>query len=142
MALDRPDDDLTRPERQVPGGEVPAARSDPVEWRSHEEYYEALRAADGKPPEVDDSQADRSGRDSVDAADRPPADDIGVSPERTTHILDGEPGPSMMTPPLSSSSSPCLTVPSLRLSRTRSVTAKVLISQSIAAPASAYRGRG
>ena len=90
MALDRPDDDLTRPERQVPGGEVPAARSDPVEWRSHEEYYEALRAADGKPPEVGDSQADRSGWDAVDAADRPPAEDIGVSPERTTHILDGD----------------------------------------------------
>ena len=47
--------------------------------------------------------------------------------------------PSMMTPPPSSSSSPCLTVPSLRLSRTRSVKAKVLISQSIAAPASAYK---
>jgi Bacterial EndoU nuclease len=90
MALDRPDDDLTRPERQVPGGEVPAARSDPVEWRSHEEYYEALRVADGKPPEVGDSQADRSGWDAVDAADRPPAEDIGVSPERTTHILDGD----------------------------------------------------
>lgn len=90
MALDRPDDDLTRPERQVPGGEVPAARSDPVERRSHEEYYEALRAADGKPPEVGDSQADRSGWDAVDAADRPPAEDIGVSPERTTHILDGD----------------------------------------------------
>ena len=90
MALDRPDDDLTRPERQVPGGDVPAARSDPVEWRSHEEYYEALRAADGKPPEVGDSQADRSGWDAVDAADRPPAEDIGVSPERTTHILDGD----------------------------------------------------
>lgn len=90
MALDRPDDDLTRPERRVPGSDVPAARSDPVEWRSHEEYYEALRAADGKPYEVGDSQADRSGWDAVDAADRPPAEDIGVSPERTTHILDGD----------------------------------------------------
>ena len=45
----------------------------------------------------------------------------------------------MMTPPSSSSSSPCLTVPSLRLSRTRSVKAKVSISQFIAAPASAYK---
>ena len=90
MALDRPDDDFTRPERQVPGRDVPAARSDPVEWRSHEEYYEALRVADGKPPEVGDSRADRSGWDSADAADRPPAEDIGVSPERTTHILDGD----------------------------------------------------
>ena len=97
MALDRPDDDFARPERQAPGGDVPAARSDPVEWRSHEEYYEALRVADGKPPEAGDSETDRSGRDadrsgwdSVDAADRPPAEDIGVSPERTTHILDGD----------------------------------------------------
>ncbi len=90
MALDRPDDDFTRPERQVPGRDVPAARSDPAEWRSHEEYYEALRVADGKPPEVGDSRADRSGWDSVDAADRPPAEDIDVSPERTTHILDGD----------------------------------------------------
>jgi hypothetical protein len=92
MALDRADDDFTRPERQDPGSDAPAARSGPIEWRSHEEYYEALRAADGKPAEVADSRADRSGWDSVDAADRPPAEDIRVSPERTTHILDGEPG--------------------------------------------------
>ena len=88
MALDRPDDDFTRPE--VPGGDVPAARSDPAEWRSHEEYYEALRVADGKPPEAGDSRTDRSGWDSVDAADRPSVEDIRVSPERTTHILDGD----------------------------------------------------
>jgi hypothetical protein len=92
MALDRPDDDFTRPDREVPGSDVPAARSDPAEWRSHEEYYEALRVADGQPPEVGDSQEDRSGWDSVDAADRPAIEDICVSPERTTHILDGEPG--------------------------------------------------
>ena len=94
MALDRPDDDFARPEREVPAGrpgsDVPAMRSEPAESRSHEEYYEALRAADGKPPEVGDSHADRSGWDAVDAADRPPAEDIGVSPERTTHILDGD----------------------------------------------------
>ena len=90
MALDRPDDDFTRPE--VPGGDVPAARSDPAEWRSHEEYYEALRVADGKPPEAGDSRTDRSGWDSVDAADRPAIEDIRVSDERVTHILDGEPG--------------------------------------------------
>jgi len=94
MALDRPDDDFARPDRQVPGrgpaGDVPAARSDTVEPRGREEYYEVLRAADGKPPEVADSQPDRSGWDSVDAADRPPAEDMRVSPERTTHILDGD----------------------------------------------------
>lgn len=69
MAIDRPDDDSARPERQVPVGglgvDVPAARSGTVEPRGREEYYEVLRAADGKPPEVADSQPDRSGWDSV-----------------------------------------------------------------------------
>jgi hypothetical protein len=93
MTLDRPDDDFERPERQVPGDDVPAMRSEPPESRSREEYYEALRAAaDGGP--TDDGRkagdADRSGWDSVDADDRPPAEDINVSPERTTHILDGD----------------------------------------------------
>lgn len=88
VTLDRPDDDFTRPE--VPGSDVPAARSSPVEWRSHEEYYEVLRAADGKPAEVADSGVERSGWDSVDAVDRPSVEDIGLSPERTTHILDGD----------------------------------------------------
>src|SRR5215831_5310882 len=96
MALDRPDDDFTRPERKFPvdgpGSEVLEARSETAERRSHEQYYEALRVADGKPPGDGDSQTDRSGWDAVDAADRPPAEDIRVSPERTTHILDGEPG--------------------------------------------------
>jgi hypothetical protein len=94
MALDRPDDDFARPEREVPtgrpGSDVPAVRSEPVEPRSHEEYYEALRvASDGDNGAAD---ADRSGWDSVDAEDRPKAEDIHASPERTTHILDGEPG--------------------------------------------------
>jgi len=55
MALDRPDDDFgvgdARPERHFrscgPGGDVPAARSEPAEPRTREECYEALRAADG-----------------------------------------------------------------------------------------------
>jgi len=97
MALDRPDDDFDRPERELPadgpGGDVPAARSEPAESRSRAEYYEALRAAsdgetaDGGHEAVD---ADRSGWDSVDAEDRPNAEDIHVTPERTTHILDGD----------------------------------------------------
>jgi len=82
MALDRPDDDFGSPERERPAGDVPAARSEPVESRSRAEYHEVLRAAD----------ADRSGWDSVDVADRPKVEDINVTPERTTHILDGEPG--------------------------------------------------
>ncbi len=82
-AVDRPEDDFTRPEREVPGSDVPAQQPEPAEWRSREEYYEALRvAADG--------ETDRSGWDSVDAEDRPKAEDIHVTPERSTHILDGD----------------------------------------------------
>jgi Bacterial EndoU nuclease len=98
MALDRPDDDFDdfdRPERQVPGGDVPARRPEPPESRSREEYYEALRVASGGETADDGGEAvdaDRSGWDSVDAEDRPKAEDIHVTPERTTHILDGEPG--------------------------------------------------
>ena len=96
MALDRPDDDFTRPEREVPGRDVPpirsdpAVRSDPAEWRSREECYQALRVADGRPPEDAGSREDGSGWESVEAVDRPTIEDIRVSPERTTHILDGD----------------------------------------------------
>src|SRR5436305_4284764 len=96
MALDRPDDDdFGRPERQVPDGDVPGKRPEPAESRSREEYYEALRAAaDGGTADGGGGagETDRSGWDSVDAEDRPKTEDIHVSPERTTHILDGEPG--------------------------------------------------
>jgi hypothetical protein len=98
MALDRPDDDFDdfdRPERHVPGGDVPARRPEPPESRSREEYYEALRVASaGKAADDGDegAGAERSGWDSVDAEDRPKTEDIHVTPERTTHILDGEPG--------------------------------------------------
>ena len=99
MALDRPDDDFDRPEREVPaavpGGDVPARRPEPPESRSREEYYEVLRAASEGETADDGREAadgDRSGWDSVDAEDRPKAEDIHVTPERTTHILDGEPG--------------------------------------------------
>jgi Bacterial EndoU nuclease len=96
-----------------PGGDVPAARSGPAEPRTREEYYEALRAADDSSAgdnsadghHADDSSAgdssadddnaadsrtDRSGWDSIDEKNRPPVDAIRVSPERTTHILDGD----------------------------------------------------
>lgn len=122
MALDRPDDDFEAGEARLeqqhvrscgPGSDVPAARSEPAEPRTHEEYYEALRAADGSSADdspaddcdvadsstdgspaddhhVADSRTDRSGWDSVDTSNRPPVDVIRVSPERTTHILDGD----------------------------------------------------
>jgi len=101
MALDQPDDDFggfgdfDRPGRQVPGGDVPARRPEPPESRSREEYYEVLRAASENETADDGRGAadgDRSGWDSVDAEDRPKAEDIHVTPERTSHILDGEPG--------------------------------------------------
>ena len=99
MALDRPDDDFDgfdgfdRPDRQVPTGDVPARRPEPPESRSREEYYEVLRAA-SEGETADDGRGaadgDRSGWDSVDAEDRPKAEDIHATPERTTHILDGD----------------------------------------------------
>src|SRR6201989_1873528 len=98
MALDRPDDDFDdfdRPEGQGPGDDVPARRPEPPESRSREEDYEALRVASaGKAADEDGEavDAERSGWDSVDAEDRPKAEDIRVTSERTTHILDGEPG--------------------------------------------------
>ena len=56
MALDRPDDDFEAGEARLEhlrnggsGRDVPAARSEPAEPRTHEEYCEALRAADGSP---------------------------------------------------------------------------------------------
>src|SRR5216684_3835072 len=100
MALDRPDDDvgpeLARPEQRLgsdrPVADAPAARTEPTEPRTREEYYEALRAADGKLPD-DHHEATASGRsgwDSVDTTDRPPMEAIHVSPERAKHILDGD----------------------------------------------------
>jgi hypothetical protein len=94
MALDRPDDEFeagdARPEQHLPpGGDVPAGRAGPAEPRTREEYYEALRAADGG-QETADSGTDHSGWDAVDAADRPSVEAIRVSPERNTHILDGD----------------------------------------------------
>ena len=102
MAPDQPDDDLGPGDAQSEqhfrldrsSGDAPAARAEPVEPRTREEYCEALRAADGGPAdgrhEAADSQTDHSGWDSVDATDRPPAQDIRATPERTTHILDGD----------------------------------------------------
>jgi hypothetical protein len=103
MALDRPDDDFEAGDARLEqhlrscgaGDDQPAARADPVEPRTHEEYYEALRAADGGSADdahAADSPTDHSGWDTVDAENRPQLDAIRVTPERTTRILDGEPG--------------------------------------------------
>jgi hypothetical protein len=127
MALDRPDDEAdalaeARPEQNVRRGENGGEVSgESAELRSHEEYYEALRAADdgessdasdsgeesarGEPADIDESADDsgdlgeaderptgNGGWEAVDAEKRPPLEAISVSPERATHILDGDPG--------------------------------------------------
>jgi Bacterial EndoU nuclease len=103
MALDGPNDDGTsdeRPERIPRHGEsgdngsaVPRA---PAELRTRAEYYEAHLAADDSPGYTDDNggvadgRADPSGWDAIDVKTRPSLDSIRVTPERTTHILDGD----------------------------------------------------
>jgi Bacterial EndoU nuclease len=126
MALDRPDDDFEAGEARLEqhlrscgaGGDQHAAPTEPVEPRTREEYYEALRAAKGesgddKPtddrpgddtsaedPHVADSrtgqsgwesiETENSGWDSVDETNRPSLEALRVSPERRAHILDGD----------------------------------------------------
>jgi len=66
--------------------------------QGNEYKREALRVADGRPASSDgkhretaDSRPGHSGWDTVDAGRRPALDAARVSPERRTHILDGEP---------------------------------------------------
>ena len=100
------------------GAEAALERAGRVEPRTRAECYEALRAADGESGRADggpspadddhrqsvprtghhadrqtDSGTGRSGWDAVDAehaGDRPAPEGIGVTPERRTHILDGD----------------------------------------------------
>jgi hypothetical protein len=111
MGLDGAFDDEARdarPERHSqhrgPGGDAAAVRAAQVEPRTRAECYEALRAADGGPGQTDedkrpedlradhqlDPQPERSGGSRVVAEDRPLPDAIRVSPERASHILDGD----------------------------------------------------
>ena len=97
MAFDRPDDDFeageARLERQHlrscgPGSDVPAARSEPAESRTHEEYYEALRAADDSSAS---SASDRPAGDDSSASDGSPTGDdssAGDSPADDHHAAD------------------------------------------------------
>jgi hypothetical protein len=81
------DDGSLRPAESAP----PVQRA---ETRTRAECYEAARAGNGRTPDRTsaraDAETDRGGWSGVDAADRPPADGIRVTPERTTHILDGD----------------------------------------------------
>src|SRR5580700_3377031 len=104
MALDGTNGDGTsdeRPER-IPrhnesgdnGSAVPRA---PAELRTRAEYYEAHLAANDSPSYAEDNgsgvadgRADPSAWDTTDVKTRPPLESIRVTPERTTHILEGE----------------------------------------------------
>lgn len=103
MPVDGPYDDGSRdgqPERHLrhsgsdaDGAAVPR---EPAESRTRAAYYEAFLADDGTSRTGDDrspadKRADRSVWDAMPGDDRPPLDTLRVSPERTTHILDGDP---------------------------------------------------
>ena len=101
MALDGPNGDGNgdeRPERQLrvggPDADAGGSRTELAEPRTRTEYYEAQRAANGEAARADEDRADkrasRSGWDAVDAEDRPDIDALRVTPERATHILDGD----------------------------------------------------
>jgi hypothetical protein len=109
MALDRPYEDGAgdaQPERQAPQDHpdagAPVARAELAEPRTRAEYYEVLRAADDgsahdsenqRPADSENqrpAETDHSCWDEVEGDDRPPLDAIQVTPERATHILDGD----------------------------------------------------
>jgi Bacterial EndoU nuclease len=108
MALDSYDDGVDGVKHLRGGGPdagAAAGRMEPAETRSRQEYYEVLRAADGKPVQESDDQrgsaeartdapteerTDRSGWDAVDSGRRPPMDAIRITPERIVHVLEGD----------------------------------------------------
>jgi len=99
MAVDGPYDDGTserlpkaRADRCGPGTDAGAVLAGPAELRTRAEYYETLLAMVSGSVQTGD-RSERSGWDAMAADDRPPLDAIRVSPERTTHILDGDPAP-------------------------------------------------
>jgi hypothetical protein len=119
MALDSYDDGVDGPgeAKHLRGGprdaDASAGRTELAEPRSRQEYYEVLRAADGRPVQASDDQrapakartdapagartdapgearTDRSGWDAVDSGQRPPLDAIRITPERIVHVLEGD----------------------------------------------------
>jgi hypothetical protein len=99
MAVDGPYDD-GRPERSLRRSESAAGSAagprEPAESRTRAAYYEACLAADDSTSHPGDDRspaegrADRSAWDTADIKIRPPLDSLRVTPERTTHILDGD----------------------------------------------------
>jgi hypothetical protein len=103
MALDGPNGDGIsdeRPERILRRSEScddgAAVPKQPAELRTRAEYYEAALAADDGPGHADDNggvtdnREDASAWDATDVKTRPSLDSIRVTPERNTHILDGD----------------------------------------------------
>lgn len=104
MALDRPYEDGAsdalperRADRDRPAADAARARAALAEPRTRAECNEALRAADGGSGHDGEnrrpagSETDLSGWDAADGTpDRPPWDGFRVTPERATHILDGD----------------------------------------------------
>jgi hypothetical protein len=103
MTLDRPSDGADGPgeARREQGlqhrDDVPAARAELAEPRSRAEYCESLRGADGRSVRTGDNQhetadprTDRSGWDEIEAENRPSLDQLRITAERITHILDGD----------------------------------------------------
>jgi hypothetical protein len=101
MALDRPYEDGAgdalperRADRDRPAADAARARAELAEPRSRAEYYEVLRAADGGSGHDGENRrpadANNSGWDEVEGNDRPPLDALRITPERATHILDGD----------------------------------------------------
>jgi hypothetical protein len=105
MALDRTARDpdgirAGRCDQRGSGAEAAARRgerggaTEPAEVRTRAEYYAACTEGDrGTPGDEDHRQEggrpERSGWDAVDAGSRPALDALRMTPERKTHILDG-----------------------------------------------------
>jgi hypothetical protein len=99
MALDGPGHaaDGTGADRRGPGADATVLNREPAEARTRAEYHAAVRGPDDRTIRPDEDhrtgtdRPERSGWDTVDAENRPPPDAIRITPERSTHILDGEP---------------------------------------------------
>jgi hypothetical protein len=95
MALDGPYSDGTRDaelkagvNRGALGADAGAVLAGPADARSRTEYYEVLRATVNGTDQA--RRPERSGWDTIDIEKRPDLDALHVTPERQTHILDGD----------------------------------------------------
>jgi hypothetical protein len=102
MALDRPghaadETGVAAADQHRPHADATVRRAVPAEPRTRAEYCAAVRGPDDRTIRPDEDhrtgaeRPERSGWDTVDAENRPSLDSIRITPERSTHILDGEP---------------------------------------------------